>query len=182
MSWVLRWIDRNFLELGRELRLSYLPPLMVYLAYGIQGLTAIVGTFFVKDYLGLSAAFLAALGSDEITTSTSFWNTSASYAFWAPAALDALSASSIANFLFNAPPASLISEIASSIACNTAGAVTLFAPLNPSGIPNTIGSSSATAPPVENAVTANNTRAFCSDVLIAFPLTFHPTFPKWPAA
>ena len=27
-----------------------------------QGLTAIVGTFFVKDYLGLSAAFLAALG------------------------------------------------------------------------------------------------------------------------
>jgi hypothetical protein len=62
MSWVLRWIDRNILELGRELRLSYLPPLMVYLAYGIQGLTAIVGTFFVKDYLGLSAEFLAALG------------------------------------------------------------------------------------------------------------------------
>ena len=62
MSWVLRWIDRNILELGRELRLSYLPPLMVYVAYGIQGLTAIVGTFFVKDYLGLSAEFLAALG------------------------------------------------------------------------------------------------------------------------
>ena len=56
------WFDRNILELGRELRLSYLPPLMVYVAYGIQGLTAIVGTFFVKDYLGLSAAFLAALG------------------------------------------------------------------------------------------------------------------------
>jgi len=35
---------------------------MVYLAYGISGLTGIVGTFFVKDYLGLSAAFLAALG------------------------------------------------------------------------------------------------------------------------
>jgi hypothetical protein len=45
----------------RELRLSYLPPLMVYLAAGISGLTAIVGTFFVKDYLGLSAAFLAGL-------------------------------------------------------------------------------------------------------------------------
>jgi MFS family permease len=57
-----RWIDRNILELGRELRLSYLPPLMVYAAYGISGLTAIVGTFFVKDYLGLSAEFLAALG------------------------------------------------------------------------------------------------------------------------
>jgi MFS family permease len=58
----LRWIDLNILSLGRELRWSYLPPLMVYVAYGISGLTGIVGTFFVKDYLGLSAAFLAALG------------------------------------------------------------------------------------------------------------------------
>ena len=57
-----RWIDRNILELGRELRLSYQPPLMVYCAAGVSGLTGIVGTFFVKDYLGLSAAFLAALG------------------------------------------------------------------------------------------------------------------------
>ncbi len=56
------WIDRNILELGRELRLSYLPPLMVYVAAGVSGLTAIVGTFFVKDYLGLSAELLAALG------------------------------------------------------------------------------------------------------------------------
>jgi hypothetical protein len=56
------WVDRNILELGREMRLSYLPPLMVYMAAGISGLTAIVGTFFVKDYLGLSAAFLASLG------------------------------------------------------------------------------------------------------------------------
>lgn len=55
-------IDRNILSLGREMRLSYLPPLMVYMAYGISGLTGIVGTFFVKDYLGLSASFLAALG------------------------------------------------------------------------------------------------------------------------
>ncbi len=59
---MLRWFDRTILELGREMRLSYLPPLMVYLAAGISGLTAIVGTFFVKDYLGLSAEFLAALG------------------------------------------------------------------------------------------------------------------------
>jgi hypothetical protein len=34
---------------------------MVYFAAGISGLTGIVGTFFVKEYLGLSAAFLAAL-------------------------------------------------------------------------------------------------------------------------
>jgi BT1 family protein len=59
---ILRWIDVNILALGRELRLSYLPPLMVYVAFGISGLTSIVGTFFVKDYLGLSAAVLAALG------------------------------------------------------------------------------------------------------------------------
>lgn len=59
---VWSWVDRNILELARELRLSYFPPLMVYLAYGISGLTGIVGTFFVKDYLGLSASFLAALG------------------------------------------------------------------------------------------------------------------------
>jgi hypothetical protein len=56
------WIDRNILDLGRQMRISYLPPLMVYVAYGISGLTGIVGTFFVKGYLGLSAEFLAALG------------------------------------------------------------------------------------------------------------------------
>ncbi len=61
-SKVYLWIDRNILELGKEMRLSYLPPLMVYLAAGISGLTAIVGTFFVKEYLGLSAEFLAGLG------------------------------------------------------------------------------------------------------------------------
>ena len=58
---VLRWIDVNILALGRELRLSYLPPLMVYVAFGISGLTSIVGAFFVKDYLGLPASVLAAL-------------------------------------------------------------------------------------------------------------------------
>ncbi len=57
-----RWLDRNFLELGREMRLSYLPPLMVYVAAGISGLTGIVGMFFIKEYLDLSAEFLAALG------------------------------------------------------------------------------------------------------------------------
>lgn len=56
------WLDRNLLELGQELRLSYLPPLMVYLAAGVSGLTSIVGTFVVKEYLGLSAEILAAVG------------------------------------------------------------------------------------------------------------------------
>ncbi|MEC8694593.1 MAG: hypothetical protein VXX88_05440 [Pseudomonadota bacterium] len=56
------YLHSAFIGLLRSLRWSYLPPLMVYLAAGISGLTAIVGTFFVKDYLGLSAAFLAGLG------------------------------------------------------------------------------------------------------------------------
>ncbi|MGE0873131.1 MAG: hypothetical protein AB7O31_00505 [Burkholderiales bacterium] len=50
------------MSLARSFRLSFMPPLMVYMAAGIQGLTGIVGTFFVKEYLGLSAEFLAALG------------------------------------------------------------------------------------------------------------------------
>jgi hypothetical protein len=56
------WFKRTFIDIFRQLRWSFLPPLMVYFAAGISGLTAIVGTFFVKEYLGLSAAFLAALG------------------------------------------------------------------------------------------------------------------------
>ncbi len=55
------WFDRVVLDLGRQMRWTFLPPLMVYFSYGISGLTAIVGTFFVKDYLGLSASFLAGL-------------------------------------------------------------------------------------------------------------------------
>ena len=43
------------------MKFSYLPPLMVYAAYGVSGLTSIVGTFYVKDYLDLSPEFLAAL-------------------------------------------------------------------------------------------------------------------------
>jgi hypothetical protein len=58
---VRSWIDRNFLALGREMRLSYLPPLMVYVAAGISGLTSIVATFYIKERLGLSAEFLAGL-------------------------------------------------------------------------------------------------------------------------
>jgi len=58
---VWRWFDDTFIDLGRQFRWSYLPPLMIYVAAGVQGLTAIVGTFFIKEYLDLSAAFLAGL-------------------------------------------------------------------------------------------------------------------------
>lgn len=62
MSAFFKYCIRAFAELPELLRWSYLPPLMVYVAAGISGLTAIVGTFFIKDYLNLSAAFLAGLG------------------------------------------------------------------------------------------------------------------------
>ena len=62
MNRVIKFLDSTFLDLGRQFKWTYLPPLMVYMAAGISGLTGIVGTFFVKDYLNLSAAFLAGLG------------------------------------------------------------------------------------------------------------------------
>ena len=62
MNKFYHFIDSTFLDLGRQFKFSYLPPLMIYLAAGVAGLTGIVGTFFVKDYLNLSAAFLAGLG------------------------------------------------------------------------------------------------------------------------
>ena len=51
MIQVAQWIDRNILSLGRDMRLSYLPPLMVYMAYGISGLTGIVGTWTENVWL-----------------------------------------------------------------------------------------------------------------------------------
>ena len=59
---LISYIIRTVSDLPKQFRLSYLPPLLVYLAAGISGLTAIVGTFFIKDYLNLSAAFLAGIG------------------------------------------------------------------------------------------------------------------------
>ncbi len=58
---VTHWVDSVVFGLGRQFRLTYLPPLMVYLAAGMSGLTAIVGTFFIKEYFGFSASFLAGL-------------------------------------------------------------------------------------------------------------------------
>jgi MFS family permease len=59
---VRRWLSVDFFGIVREMRLGYLPPLMVYLAAGVSGFTGIIESFFVKEQLGLSAAFLASLG------------------------------------------------------------------------------------------------------------------------
>ncbi len=56
-----RWFTNDFLGIVREMRWSYLPPLMIYLAAGVSGFTGIIEGFFVKEQLGLSAAFLASL-------------------------------------------------------------------------------------------------------------------------
>ena len=55
------WIDVTIFDLYRSFRWSFLPPLMIYFAAGVSGITAIVGAFFVKEYLGLSASSLAGL-------------------------------------------------------------------------------------------------------------------------
>jgi hypothetical protein len=56
-----QWFQRNVLDLLRQFRLSYLPPLMVYFAAGVSGLTAVVGSFFVKE-VGFTTTFLTSLG------------------------------------------------------------------------------------------------------------------------
>jgi BT1 family len=48
-------------DLQNNWQWSYLPPMMIYFAAGIQGFSGIAGTFFVKEHLDLSAEFLANL-------------------------------------------------------------------------------------------------------------------------
>ena len=60
-AWFSHWWHVTFVELALQMRWSYLPPLMVYFAAGVSGLTSVVGTFFLKEYLDLSAAFIAGL-------------------------------------------------------------------------------------------------------------------------
>ena len=59
---VWRWFRDDFFGIVREMRWSYVPPLMVYLAAGISGFTGIIESFYVKEELGLTAEFLAGLG------------------------------------------------------------------------------------------------------------------------
>lgn len=53
---------RVVVDLALQMRWSFLPPLMVYFAAGVSGLTSVVGAFFLKEYLDLSATFIAGLG------------------------------------------------------------------------------------------------------------------------
>ena len=56
-----RLVKRLFIDVFAHFRWSFVPPLLVYLAAGLSGITGIVGAFFVKEYLNLSAAYLAGL-------------------------------------------------------------------------------------------------------------------------
>lgn len=53
--------QRVFVDLALQMHWSFLPPLMVYFAAGVSGLTSVVGAFFLKEYLDLSATFIAGL-------------------------------------------------------------------------------------------------------------------------
>ncbi|MGR3759224.1 hypothetical protein ACUXV3_03700 [Roseobacteraceae bacterium NS-SX3] len=61
MTAAWRWFDSIILDLFRQVRFSFLPPLLIYFAFGSQGITTITASFYVKEYLDLSAAFLAGL-------------------------------------------------------------------------------------------------------------------------
>ena len=40
--------------------------LLIYLSAGVSGLTSIVGVFFLKDYLNLTAAFIVSIDFGRI--------------------------------------------------------------------------------------------------------------------
>ena len=40
----------NFNKFFGSFKFSFVPPLMIYLAAGVSGITNIVGLFFVKEY------------------------------------------------------------------------------------------------------------------------------------
>ena len=42
--------------------MAYFPPLLIYASAGVSWQTSIVGIFFIKDFLSLSAAFIASIG------------------------------------------------------------------------------------------------------------------------
>ena len=44
-----------------KLKWSYIPPLLIYASAGVSGVTSVVGIFFLKDYLNLSASFIASI-------------------------------------------------------------------------------------------------------------------------
>ena len=54
------WLN-EFVAPVKSVKISYLPPLMVYFAAGVSGLTGVVESFFVTKVLGLEANFLAVL-------------------------------------------------------------------------------------------------------------------------
>lgn len=60
-GWLGAWWHATFIDLAQQMRWSYLPPLMVYFAAGVSGLTSVAGAFFLKEYLDLSASFVAGL-------------------------------------------------------------------------------------------------------------------------
>lgn len=58
-SAVAVWIANNVLSMSRHLRWAYLPPVLVYFAFGASALTSIASSFWVKESLTVSPAFLA---------------------------------------------------------------------------------------------------------------------------
>lgn len=61
-SAITAFFNAVVIDLGRKFRWSFTPPLLVYYAFGFSTITAVVGKFYVKDYLNLSAASIEDVG------------------------------------------------------------------------------------------------------------------------
>ncbi|MFC1751732.1 hypothetical protein ACFLY5_01135 [Patescibacteria group bacterium] len=55
------WLN-EFVAPVKSVKIAYLPPLMIYFAAGISGLTGVVASFILTKVLGLEAYFLAIIG------------------------------------------------------------------------------------------------------------------------
>ena len=72
---IVQFVDNTLIDLGREFRWSYLPPLMVYVAAGISGLTGIVGIFFYKrlsKFIGSISSGIRILGRNSLGIKNAF--------------------------------------------------------------------------------------------------------------
>ncbi len=61
MNWILKKLDKALLTPIKAIKKRYIPLLLIYFAYGAQGLTAIALTFWEKENLSLSAEQLVSI-------------------------------------------------------------------------------------------------------------------------
>ena len=69
MNKIIKFLDNTFLDLGRQFKWTYLPPLMVYMAAGISGLTGILLIVVTVLTLVLPIIFVFIINNSKYKTS-----------------------------------------------------------------------------------------------------------------